>query len=273
MFSNLINALIMNSDPFLEMREELSLIGQYFRENPPELVVGSGAMFYLPGFWRDPIQREIFKSKNYFDFDELRTLDRYVPDEAVILDIGANIGNHSLYWGVEREALRIHAFEPSENRFRLLEKIVEANQLQDCVKLHNLGVAGEPGRASCLPANRKTGTSTRLRKDEAGPIRLLPLDSVELDLESLDLIKVDADGFELEALAGARDTIEKFSPAIVVRAVGLALPKVDHFLSELNYRREENIGWSTYVYTRAVKAPETDAPDETGATRLAVAST
>lgn len=249
MFSNLINALIERSEPFLEMREELSLIGQYFRENPPELIVGSGAMFYLPSFWRDPIQQEIFKSKNYFDIDELRNLDSYLPEDAVILDIGANIGNNSLYWGVEREARQIHAFEPTASRFTLLEKIIAGNQLQDCVTLHNAGLASEPGMASPAPGKKRNGGSPRLRKDSNGSIPLQVLDDMDLRLEALDLIKIDIDGFELETLAGARKTLEKFKPVICVRAVGLALPKVDQFLNELDYVRKENIGWSTYVYT------------------------
>ncbi|TYC53622.1 FkbM family methyltransferase [Rhodobacterales bacterium] len=249
MFSNLINALIENSDPFSEMREELSLIAQYFRENPPVLVVGSGAMFYLPAFWRDPIQKEIFKSKNYFDIEELRNLDQYLPEDAVILDVGANIGNHSLYWGVERDARQIHAFEPAESRFAVLEKIIEGNQLQDCVTLHNIGLASEAGTASPVPGKKRHGGSPRLRKDAAGTIPLVPLDDLDLKLEALDLIKIDIEGFEVDTLAGARKSLEKFKPVICVRAVGMALPKVDQFLEEFDYLRRENIGWSTYIYT------------------------
>ncbi len=57
--------------------------------------IPNGVKFYLPLYPWDFIQRVIAESDDFYEIYMLRSLREYIPNNAVILDIGANIGNHS----------------------------------------------------------------------------------------------------------------------------------------------------------------------------------
>lgn len=249
MFSRIINHLVKRSKPFRKLNEEISYIGRYFEENPPEVSIGGKSAFLLPYFWQDHIQQEIFRTKNYFEIAELEAIDEYLPQNAVILDVGSNIGNHTLYWCNERGAARIHAFEPVPATFEQLRANVARNGLEERVTLHNTGLGKERGTASPVSINRRNTGATRLRTDTSGALELRALDEVELDVDRIDLIKIDVEGFELDTLSGARETIRKFRPVMSIEAVGDNLAKVDTFLDDFGYVRGRKVGWSTHVYT------------------------
>lgn len=53
---------------------------------------------YVPLFLRDGIQRVIANSKNFFEVEILNDLKKYIPRDAIVVDIGANIGNHTVFF-------------------------------------------------------------------------------------------------------------------------------------------------------------------------------
>ena len=95
-------------------------------------------------------------------------------------------------------------------------------------------------------------TSAQLNsgKTALAHIQLVALDQVELNTGAIDLIKIDVERFELDALSGAEKTIEKYSPVLSVETAGNNLAKVDAFLAKFGYERAETVGWCTYVYLR-----------------------
>ena len=75
--------------------------------------------------------------------------------------------------------------------------------------------------------------------DEKGYRAVIPIDS--LPLSSCDLIQLDIEGYELEALKGAKETIEKFNPVIVVELKELPHAPRKHkqcarYLNSLGYK-------------------------------------
>ena len=84
---------------------------------------------YLPNYPIDLIQRYIVATKNYWEYEFLEKLDKYIKEDSVILDIEANIGNHTLYWANERKAKKIYSFEPVELTFDILKKNIESISL------------------------------------------------------------------------------------------------------------------------------------------------
>lgn len=81
-------------------------------------------------------------------------------------------------------------------------------------------------------------------KDE-GDIEVMTIDS--LNLESCDLIALDIEGYEWQALKGAIKTIEKFHPTIVIemknhgKRYGYDDKQMERWLSELGYRDVEKV--------------------------------
>ncbi|MCL1902565.1 MAG: hypothetical protein FWG18_02985, partial [Alphaproteobacteria bacterium] len=72
----------------------------------------TGIRMHVPQYPWDYIQEIIVDSDNFFELDILEKCAEWIPPNAVILDLGANIGNHSIYWASIGGAKRVHAFEP-----------------------------------------------------------------------------------------------------------------------------------------------------------------
>lgn len=72
--------------------------------------------------------------------DMIRWLDG-LPPEAVLWDIGANVGVFTLYAAVARRA-RVLAFEPSAANFHVLARNVSLNQLNDRVTAYCVALSG-----------------------------------------------------------------------------------------------------------------------------------
>ena len=63
--------------------------------------------FTLYGFDNDYIFSTIKNTDNFYEIEVLDNWNQYFDDVQVILDVGANIGNHSIYWSLH-DALPIY---------------------------------------------------------------------------------------------------------------------------------------------------------------------
>ena len=131
------------------------------------------------------------------------------------LDIGANIGNHSLYFAPIFAA--VHSFEPHPATFRLLEFNAD---VIDNVVAHNFGLGDTKGDFTLRenPTNLGNSTITGRSVGESGDlaIRVERLDGLNLDLGSLCFVKIDVEGFEVNVLRGAIEAIRAHEPVIVL---------------------------------------------------------
>lgn len=129
------------------------------------------------------------------------------------LDIGANIGNHSVYFSPLFG--RIVSFEPNPSNFELLK--LNAS-LSHNIDVRNFGL-GESEKIIELYENEVNlgGTSAVYRKGEAKPVQVAikKLDALDLDFADLGLIKIDVEGMEAEVIKGARATIARHLPIIL----------------------------------------------------------
>ena len=148
---------------------------------------------------------------------ELRLLPFLVDPKRVALDVGANKGIYaSLLAGLAR---RVVAFEP--NPF-VLGAIKGA--FPDNVTLLDIALSDRAGEAEMIIPRRRSGklshVGSSLRADKAAPdaitvpVRTARLD--ELDIADVGFIKIDVEGFEHEVLAGARETIARDKPVLLV---------------------------------------------------------
>jgi FkbM family methyltransferase len=144
-------------------------------------------------------------------FDWLKTL-RAIASESVALDLGANIGNHSLYFSDYFE--RVHCFEPNKRTFKVLALNAE---LASNVICYNYGLSDRDGVAYLSIDKAALGSSSIVasRSENSEPIEIRRLDGVVSDKEKVRLIKVDVEGHENEALTGAREIIAAWNPIIM----------------------------------------------------------
>lgn len=182
-----------------------------------------------------------------YERDLLRALAPFVSPQSVVVDVGANIGNHSLYFAITRGAI-VHAFEPNPDSRHYLRENLDANRVKHVV-IHSEALSDEPGTASLVESD-DLGTVS-LARDPAGAVRVARLDDFRFPPElRIAVLKVDVEGCEAAILEGADRTLAVHRPLIAVEApmrsdrarVAAALPD--------GYRRLPiRFGWtSTYVY-------------------------
>lgn len=80
---------------------------------------------FVPNFEFDGIQRLIVRNEDFYEANLLKLLkDKYIKENTVILDIGANIGNHTVFFSKVCKARKIFSFEPVEETYNILNKHV-----------------------------------------------------------------------------------------------------------------------------------------------------
>lgn len=183
---------------------------------------------------------------------------KHVPN-ATLLDIGANIGCHSILYAKYLPTSTVLAFEPQETIFKLLQHNVIKNKLAN-IKLYNTAV----GHKECQCTMSKMlydGYNIEINYNSQTPfnsggisigengeqINMVTIDQFNLD--RCDYIKMDVEGAEPLVLLGALETIKKHKPIIVFecsdktvsdemrRALGIDFPinTSTTLLTELGY--------------------------------------
>ena len=132
--------------------------------------------------------------------------------DATALDLGANIGNHSLFFADHFK--QVHAFEPNERTFKVLALNAE---LVGNVTCHQIGLSDTAGMAFFRVNPGNIGASRVVASPEPGTseVRLTTLDALACGLADIKLIKVDVEGHDYAALVGAKETILTHKPIIL----------------------------------------------------------
>jgi FkbM family methyltransferase len=168
-----------------------------------------------------------------------------LPADAVIVDGGANIGFFTVpvAYRTQGRKIRIISFEPQRQLFQALGGSLALNGY-DHVYLHNCGLGAEPGIAQLPAVNyseaQDFGTvalSDRITVKQAGWMndRVVDIASIDsMELPRLDFFKLDVEGYEVPALEGAIETIQKYRPWIWVEYFITGAEPIKQALAELD---------------------------------------
>lgn len=204
--------------------------------------------FFVPNYPLDFIQSHIVDKNEYFEQDILEDVKQYIKEDGVVLDIGANIGNHTVFFALECKSSLVCAFEPVASTYRILEKNIGLNHLSSQVKAYNLGLSNEPGVADYFTFRLDNIGDTHLIKSSDGEINLCRLDEIDLGVKQIDFIKIDTEDFELLVLQGAKATIMEFRPVIFIESLPTYYLEVNSLLREYGYRLVKSYPHYNYIY-------------------------
>lgn len=187
----------------------------------------------------DTIQR--CHAKGFFyEEEELVDLKLSIPNNSHILDVGANVGNHSVFFSNVCRAKKVICIEPNPAAIYILKKNILLNNISDIVDINFLGIAlgKEVGSGFVDLPERMNGNlgAASVQLSTNGDIKVLPGDQLFYDLEFLDLIKIDVEGAEFDVLSGLESTITKFRPALYIEIQDRNLPLFEGWLSSKLYR-------------------------------------
>lgn len=193
----------------------------------------------------------IKENKQFYEHDLLDLIRRIPLKSGAIVDVGANIGNHSVFFAlIMRRAT--HAFEVSPSNLAVLRNNVELNGVADLVHIHEYGLFSENTTCSIVENPENMGQT---RIGVVGPeaenvIELKRLDDVMDEDEAISLLKIDVEGAELDVLKGSVATLSRCEPVCVVEVQpGPELAQVADFFAENGYRPAGILGRSdTWVF-------------------------
>ena len=206
---------------------------------PNGIVQIRNARFFLPYYPMDLIQRWIVDNQNYWYIYDLNIIDKWLPKNPVIIDIGANIGSYSLYWSIEKDAKKIYAFEPLADIYEILCTNIKINNLANVIKPYNMGLSKENMMASIDSYNANNIGGTSFKENKNGKFVFKPLDSIKFK-ENIDVIKIDVEGNEMDVLSGAMGTISKYHPLIIIESFSYK-DKIAEILHGIGYKMVEVI--------------------------------
>ena len=189
--------------------------------------------FYVPKGGVDFIQSFQLTYESFYEAEILANLNDFVKGKAV-LDIGANVGNHVVYWSKVSKAKTIKAFEPIPELFGILERNVAINELANVGAFNfALGRATGFGSPSSNAANRMM--SEIIEGADADGIKIAALD--DLGIEEADFVKIDVEGFTLGVLQGAQQTLQRLRPALFVEIFDRDMDDCYSLLSAMGYQK------------------------------------
>lgn len=175
---------------------------------------------------QDMIGRHVFANGHYTRdmveklLVELKREDLLGAEPKTLLEIGANIGTHTVYFACTGAFSKQIAVEPEPGNLAFLERNISINGLQDRVTVVPCAAGAEPGKMMLRKIDRNSGNASFLHADEKSS------GSVEVNIERVDtilnqckvsaddvgLIWMDIEGFEPTAIQSMESLITRGTP-------------------------------------------------------------
>jgi len=207
----------------------------------------------------DHIGNIIRQSKTYYEHHILLKLKEY--GFKTIIDIGANIGNHSVFFYKEMGAT-VYSIEPINENYELLLKNTEGYP----IKTFQLGISDANGYmyqskdiSSYKDGNVKNMGMCYLETEGNIEIEVKTVDQFVNDnnIDNINLIKIDVEGMEQEVLNGSSETLTNQSPYIFIECQGKlkeglkdTTNEVKNILSKYGYVIEKSFSQRDHLFKK-----------------------
>lgn len=190
------------------------------------------------------LKRDVFITRSlevYGEYcpDEWALLKQVIKPGMTVIEVGANIGSHSVDMAKACAPGPFYAFEPQPRVFQILCANLALNNVANALAYPE--GCGEAEGEAVVPrvdySNTGNFGGVALRGAEAAGlrVRIRTLDS--LNLPTCGLIKIDVEGFEPQVLRGARNLIARCRPVLYVENDRAAQQQeVISLIAEMGYR-------------------------------------
>ncbi|MBW7676546.1 FkbM family methyltransferase [Chryseobacterium chendengshani] len=185
--------------------------------------------YISPGFYKQryfknlhQLTKENFSGRNVEP--ELVWIKEYLQNDAVIFDIGANVGTFLYQFENKLKHQNIYAFEPNKKLNIRLKRLFPSMNISS-VALSDENTTAEfkvPIIKGKMIASRGTLNTSYKEKDEENSytetVEVVKLDdwTKSKNISKIDFIKIDVEGNEMKTLFGGKNTIQKFKPTLMV---------------------------------------------------------
>jgi len=170
-----------------------------------------------------------------------------------IIDIGANIGYNTLMFS---DYGPVHTFEPVY--YQIVEVNIKHNNLKNNVYLYACALSNVECRTNMYIPKRGNQYENKINYGGASLTMHEELGNqkVVVDCKRLDdmyngtpsIIKIDVEGHELQTLEGAKNTIEKHKPMILIEIHDFENSEIPKFFESLGYDKPEERPEAMFLY-------------------------
>lgn len=183
-------------------------------------------------FFNDTIAKEI-NIHGIYEKEEIEVLSKLINFKDHVVDIGANIGNHSIAYS--KISKKVYAFEAHPRTFEILK--FNINEYKN-IKIYNIGISDKKGHLYFKKVNSTNIGGKRLSKIGSIKSQINKLDNIiKLD-KKIKLIKIDIEGHEYEALKGMKRLLKNNNSLILQEFCEDSISKrkkIINFLKENEY--------------------------------------
>lgn len=179
---------------------------------------------------------------NNYQNIELMTAMSYCAHWRTAVDVGAHVGITA--YQMSRSFEHVHAFEINPKIYECMDYNLKQRKV-DNVTTYPVGLGAREESVSIKTTNKSFSTHVNPSQRE-GNIPVKPLDF--FDLQDVDFIKIDAEGYEPFVAQGGLKTIERCTPIILYECkdhpqrYGLHADSIRQILAPLGYRMIRKIG-------------------------------
>lgn len=161
----------------------------------------------------EPMIKEI-KAKNniFYESDMLEFIAKMPYRSGLWLDIGANVGNHTIFFSRFCNPDEVWAYEPNKATFDILRQNIAANCTRT-VRAFNCAIGAKKGYCNFSDLVN-TGINKVIKGK--GDTRMETITATA----KVALMKIDVEGYELNVLKGAADVIERDKPELFIETHG-----------------------------------------------------
>jgi FkbM family methyltransferase len=175
------------------------------------------------------------------------------------MDLGSNIGYFSLFLCDRMN--EVICIEPDQRSRKLLKKNIDLNNFSHKTKIYDFAISDESGYKKIYFAKTNSNLSTMCKKGfskkdkyKSFKVKTKTIDS--LDLEELNFVKMDIEGYEVEVLSGGMETFKRSSNCKILLEVHPQFYSEDKDFSVVLKRLVE-MGYNfRYVVSAAIVCPD-----------------
>jgi len=194
------------------LRGRLLKLTALFKEIQTDYLYGQPFSYYL----KSDIGYNLF-NKGEFEKKELQLCEKFLTPTSSIIDIGANIGIHSVYFANIATNGNIISVEPQTHIYEVLIKNI---QHHNNITPINIAIYPEPKITSFFVAEdnaysslKDTQRKTILKKQN---IITFPANYFKDVLEKIDFIKIDVEGLENDVVESMKELLELHKPTLFI---------------------------------------------------------
>jgi len=228
------------------LKQTLRRVEARFTPRQNELTFRDRRFSVVRSLWWDDATQASFEAEIIPYFKALDERTRFTT----IIDAGAATVFFSISAGLIFPEASIFAFEPSPRQRIVLQRNLAKSNLADRVQIEGIGLWNKADRLSFRTHGAMSSFESvselrgKMPFQESVEVKAFDHWAAENKLQSLDLVKMDIEGAEIEALEGAVTMLQRFHPELLVQAYhirdgGRTYERCEQILTPLGYKCQE----------------------------------